>query len=323
VTDQRRRASEPQWAGLTRNEVAVSTAAVINAALDGFNHGDQDALSARTDGDPAAGPGARRTQARLGCSPCRACMAGRPMPLAAGESELSITAIRDLGQRRAVCSLATADGTKLVGLYAVDDGHITAACHYFSDIDMLDKLGILPVPALPTESRERDRPTGLKAITGGPRASLSLADSLLESRLEHRRERLRLVIHALDQRVHALSDGRQTIPDALTAAIRGFQEELEQLRADGSIARTSQTRQQPPAAPLPPTPCRQRALRLDDVYPATTLVGRCFSCGQLLFDREPHEWANQDTHELCWPNDAGAALYCGDCSDEPATTAAT
>jgi hypothetical protein len=322
VTDQQQRASEPQWVGLTKHEVAVSTVAVINAALDGFNHGDQEALSARTYGDPAAGPGTRRPQRRLGCSPCRTCIAGRPMPLAAGESELSLTAIRELGRGRAVCNLARADGTRLVGLYAVDDGHITAACHYFSDIEMLDKLGILPVPEPPTESPERDRATGRRVTTAAPPASPSLADSLHESRLAHRRERIRLVIHALDQRVHALIDSRQTVPDALTAAIRGFQKELEQLRPGGSTTRPRPTRQPPPPRRPDRARYREHTLRLDEVYPATTLVGRCFSCGQLLFDREPHEWATRTTRELCWPYNPDAALFCGRCSnDEPDTTA--
>ena len=64
-------------------------------------------------------------------------------------------------------------------------------------------------------------------------------------------------------------------------------------------------------------------LRPDDVFPAVRLLGRCMGCGRLVFDHQPHEWANRNTHELCWPYDTGAALYCGRCSDGQRDTPAT
>ena len=144
------------------------------------------------------------------------------MPLVAGTSDLRITASRELGDRRVVCNLATADGTRLVGLYAVDAGRIIAACHYFSDMDMLERIGVLPAPA------------GVTAVpreANGSPPALSLADGLLARRLSHRRERVQLVIHALDQRIRELNGGGQPVPGALTAAIRGFQEELDRIDA--------------------------------------------------------------------------------------------
>lgn len=51
-------------------------------------------------------------------------------------------------------------------------------------------------------------------------------------------------------------------------------------------------------------------------HPATRLLGRCADCKRLVLDYKPHEWANAETNALCWPSDAGARLYCGDCSNK-------
>ena len=59
---------------------------------------------------------------------------------------------------------------------------------------------------------------------------------------------------------------------------------------------------------------RAGTLRLADALPSTRLLGRCFGCGHLVFDRHAHEWATRDTHQLCWPYDADAALFCAECS---------
>jgi hypothetical protein len=58
------------------------------------------------------------------------------------------------------------------------------------------------------------------------------------------------------------------------------------------------------------------SLQPADVFPPTTLVGRCHGCARLVLAHQPHEWADRDSRELCWPHDHGAVLYCGTCSDE-------
>ena len=58
------------------------------------------------------------------------------------------------------------------------------------------------------------------------------------------------------------------------------------------------------------------ALKLADVFPPTTLVGRCHGCRQLVLAHHPHEWADRASRELCWPHEPGAVLYCGACSNE-------
>jgi len=59
----------------------------------------------------------------------------------------------------------------------------------------------------------------------------SLGDSLIEVRLAHRHERLRLVLHALELRRRALVASGTPIPAALMAAVRGFQRELADVSA--------------------------------------------------------------------------------------------
>jgi len=55
---------------------------------------------------------------------------------------------------------------------------------------------------------------------------------------------------------------------------------------------------------------------LADVFPPTTLVGRCHGCARLVLAHQPHEWAHRVSRELCWPDEPGAVVYCGACSDE-------
>lgn len=50
-----------------------------------------------------------------------------------------------------------------------------------------------------------------------------------------------------------------------------------------------------------------------DRYPTTGPLGRCHDCKRLVFDHQPHEWADPDTRETCWPYDSHAALYCRRC----------
>lgn len=101
------------------------------------------------------------------------------MPLDAGESEVSLEAIYGVDARRAVCMLTAPDGTAIVGIYAVDDGRMSAACHYFSD----------------------------------------------------------------DERLGTLGASHATIPPALIAAIKGFQQELANVRVElRTLRRASETR---------------------------------------------------------------------------------
>lgn len=65
---------------------------------------------------------------------------------------------------------------------------------------------------------------------------------------------------------------------------------------------------------LEPSPTPDLATSGVDQYPTTRILGRCHSCAQLVFDHQPHEWANRHTHEDCWPYDSHAALYCGRCA---------
>ncbi|HMS73484.1 MAG TPA: hypothetical protein PKB03_10670 [Baekduia sp.] len=282
------------------------TTAIISAAVDAFNHGQQDALGA------CHGPGALQPQALLGCAASRTCSARRPIPIIAGESELSLIEIREVGKYRAVCRLA-ADGTQLVGLYAVRDGCIAAGCHYYSDIDLLTELGILPLTGGPNNPQPRHGAAAVAATAPRPRTSPSLGDSLLDARLAHRQQRLRLAIRALDLRVEALAGDGNPTPQALTAAIRGFQQELEDTQ------QPQPQRQHPAPRGRQPTtttdPEHRSPVGVDEVYPGTTLVGSCSGCRRLLFDPEPHDWVNEDNGALCMPYDAGAALYCGACSE--------
>ena len=68
------------------------------------------------------------------------------------------------------------------------------------------------------------------------------------------------------------------------------------------------------AAERPAHKARAGTMHLVETLPSTRLLGRCFGCGHLVFDRHAHEWATREKHQLCWPYDADAALFCGDCS---------
>ena len=82
-------------------------------------------------------------QRALGCSRMPTCRADRPLPRIAREAGVALTSIRLLDHRRAVCRLLIGDTVEVTGLYAVDDGRITAACHYFSDLDLRGTVGVL------------------------------------------------------------------------------------------------------------------------------------------------------------------------------------
>lgn len=272
---------------------SASTTDVVRSALDAFNDGDGHALDPAPPGDGAPGRSRPTSQSLLGCSPCRTCVGRRAMPVAAGENAVSLIGIQEVGAGRAVCNLATADGSRLVGLYAIDAGRIAAACHYLSDVETLTELGILPLagdvgatgdPAAPSASADHD-----------VRGALSVGEELRGLRLAQRRRRLRLAIHELDVRVDALSGGGHPIPRGLTVAIREFQRELDDVLA---------------SAPAAQAPSRGGA----GVYPGTTFVGSCATCRELVFDRDPHAWEHEGTHRPCLPLDDGAALYCGRCS---------
>jgi len=84
-----------------------------------------------------------------------------------------------------------------------------------------------------------ERPAGIRygaessaaaARTVVSRRRRTLGDSLREARLRHRRDRLQLVIFALDERLGSLSIRDRT--RHLVAAIRGFQQELASVRAE-------------------------------------------------------------------------------------------
>ncbi len=192
------------------------------AAVAAFNRGDPDAL--RVAGEDDSATHRTRSQQRLGCSPSSPCRAARPMPLTAGDVELRVKETRALDHRRVVCSMETQHGIELVGIYAVDAGEITAACHYFSDVEMLVRVGIISDPATATDAKRAP-----------DEAARTLRDSLAESRLEHRRQRLALVLSSLRERIRSAERGGAGVPRPLIAATREFESELadvsEQLRA--------------------------------------------------------------------------------------------
>jgi hypothetical protein len=196
-----------------------SVVAVLRKAVAAFNAGDQSALDGAARGDASV---STCSQALLGCGPGRVCRISRPMPLVAGEHEVSVSACSVLDNGRAVCTLRTADA-ELVGIYKVADGAIVAGCHYFSDLDLLARIGTLP-------GRARARPAGRAVLAAAGGGSATLGDALLETRLAHRLERLRLVIHAQDERLAALAASGRAVPHALLAAIQGFQHELLDVR---------------------------------------------------------------------------------------------
>jgi hypothetical protein len=203
----------------------VRTVEVICAAVAAFNAGDQLALGARAEDDqPAHVSAGVYPQELLGCNPGRVCRSSRPMPLVAGKSEVSLKAISLLDDGRAVCTLTTVDA-QLVGMYAVADERIVAGCHYFSDLDLLSRIGTLPPHHTAQRAPRREE-------AGDGSGPATLGDVLLEGRLAHRHERLRLVIHALDERLAALTASERVVPAALLAAIEGFQKELAHVRGE-------------------------------------------------------------------------------------------
>jgi len=203
------------------------TGEVIRSAVAAFNAGDQTALESSDTIGVAAGV---YPQELLGCSPSRVRRFSRPLPLVAGQDEVSLTSISLLADGRAVCML-TAGDLQIVAIYAVADGKIVAGCHYFSDVDMLINIGTLPSRAT------AQRAPNPRASTQDVWASETLRDTLRERRLAHRQERLRLVIHALDERLAALAASRRAVPSALVAAIHGFQHELASVRTEIHVLR--------------------------------------------------------------------------------------
>lgn len=272
---------------------AAPAAVVIGRALAAFNRGDAHALTPQAAGTDPAAP----AQERLGCADGRRCAEVRQMPFRAGERRLALLGVRELGDGRSVCEIEASDGTRLVGLYAVADGVITAACHYFSDVATLERIGVLP-------QQRADGALGEPADT----APATLAGELHATRLAHRRHRLRLAIRALDQRVQALGDEVAGVPTALIHAIRDFQQELRAL--DESAHASEPAPWSPSLGGAPPSGAAPDA---DDAYAGTNLVGRCSGCGLILFTRDPHRWLDDDTGRRCAMYDAGARLLCESC----------
>jgi hypothetical protein len=99
---------------------------VVERAVEEFNRGDVAALI------PSEGRAARRRRA----CPDAALVAieGRPV---------SISHISCVDARRVFCSLRTAHGHEVAGVYFLDHGRISQASHCFSDIDLLVSVGIL------------------------------------------------------------------------------------------------------------------------------------------------------------------------------------
>jgi hypothetical protein len=62
-------------------------------------------------------------------------------------------------------------------------------------------------------------------------AAPTLRDSLAASRLAHRESRLRLVLTVLRARVRELEHRGERVPKGLLEAIKGFQEDLADVRA--------------------------------------------------------------------------------------------
>lgn len=102
---------------------------VVQAAIDAFNRGDINALIP----DSGSRPSPRRWQRR---SPDAAIAAVDERPIA-------VSHISSLDARRVFCALVTAHGSELVGVYALANGRIAEARHYFSDIELLVNVGIL------------------------------------------------------------------------------------------------------------------------------------------------------------------------------------
>lgn len=62
-------------------------------------------------------------------------------------------------------------------------------------------------------------------------AAPTLRDSLAASRLAHRQSRLRLVLNVLGARVRELEHRGERVPDGLLEAVKGFEEDLADVRA--------------------------------------------------------------------------------------------
>jgi len=77
-------------------------------------------------------------------------------------------------------------------------------------------------------------PPGDRGAAGAdPLCPATLWRRLLELRLQHRQERLQLVLSALRDRARtADGPGGAPVPEPLTAAIAGFQQELDAVQAE-------------------------------------------------------------------------------------------
>ena len=79
---------------------------------------------------------------------------------------------------------------------------------------------------------DRSPLNGGQGLGGEPAGSATLGNRLLQLRLAHREERLRLVLSALNDRARAAATGAASgVPEPLTAAIAGFEQELQAIRA--------------------------------------------------------------------------------------------
>ena len=98
---------------------------VVRAAIDAFNRGDAGALM----------PSGHRSGRRR--------IAPDAAVTAVDERPISISHLSSLDAHRVFCTLVTAHGSELVGVYSLANGRIAEARHYFSDLDLLASVGIL------------------------------------------------------------------------------------------------------------------------------------------------------------------------------------
>jgi hypothetical protein len=103
-----------------------SPTSIVEAAIDAFNRGHVSALLL----DEKPGRGRRQV------SPDAAAVA-------IDERPISVAHVSALDDRRVFCALVTAHGNELVGVYALVDGRIAQARHYFSDFATLVSVGVL------------------------------------------------------------------------------------------------------------------------------------------------------------------------------------
>jgi hypothetical protein len=99
---------------------------VVRSAVDDFNRGDIEALMPRQEA------GMRRR------TPCPDAAV-----VAIDERPIAIAHIAGLDADRVFCRLVTAHDSQLVGVYSLADGRVDGARHYFSDVDLLVRVGIL------------------------------------------------------------------------------------------------------------------------------------------------------------------------------------